>query len=66
MEERSRSVGPEDSAEQSRRGMLGVASSAVVLVAFPAKSAAHHQFAVIPPSITSSLPVTHDASSEAR
>ena len=25
-----------------------------------------HQFAVMPPSITSSLPVTHDASSEAR
>ena len=25
-----------------------------------------HQFAVMPPSITSSLPVTHEASSEAR
>jgi hypothetical protein len=28
--------------------------------------ASDHQFAVMPPSITSSLPVTHEASSEAR
>ena len=29
-------------------------------------SGVNHQFAVMPPSITSSLPVTHEASSEAR